>query len=119
MTPYLIYVSSNGSNKVTVTGSHEPNLRLLAEYLQRWVKNDPQDVRKIPYLRVRLVESNFGLGLFYDSLTIEPWDHHQRHVVMNPVLILAFIQGVLGYQSIQETSGQGYWEFKRTRPIKP
>lgn len=47
LTPYLIQVSSVGANKITVTGSHEPSLRLLAEYLQRWVKHDPQDVRKV------------------------------------------------------------------------
>jgi hypothetical protein len=45
--PYLMHVSSNGTNKVTVNGTHEPSLRLLAEYLQRWIKTDPQDIRKV------------------------------------------------------------------------
>jgi len=47
LTPYLIQVSSMGANSVTVTATHEPSLRLLAEYFQRWIKNDPQDVRKV------------------------------------------------------------------------
>ncbi|KIX00629.1 uncharacterized protein Z518_09694 [Rhinocladiella mackenziei CBS 650.93] len=118
LTPYLMQVLSSGTNQVTVTATHEPSLKLLADYLQRWIKNDPEDVRKIPYLRIKLVVSNFGLGLFYDSLTIEPFDHHQRRIRVNVVLILAFIQGVLGYQPIHETSEGGFWEFRRTIPFK-
>jgi len=78
---------------------------------------DP-DPFQIPYLRIKLVESNFGLGLFYDTLTIEPFDHHQRHAVVNVVLILAFIEGVLGYHPMPDTSGSGHWEFRRTTPFR-
>ncbi|KIW89577.1 uncharacterized protein Z519_09733 [Cladophialophora bantiana CBS 173.52] len=116
-TPYLMVVSSNGLNKVTVNATHEPSLRLLAEYLKRWIRTDPQDVRKIPYLRIKLNESSFGFGLFSDSLTIEPFDHYQRHVVVNVALILTFIQGVLGYQRVIEMSGAGNWEFRRDTPF--
>ncbi|OAP65584.1 hypothetical protein AYL99_01556 [Fonsecaea erecta] len=112
-TPYVMLVSSNAPNKITINGTHESSLQLLAEYLQRWIRTDPQDVRKIPYLRIKLNESSFGLGLFHDSLTIEPFDHHQRHVVVNISLVLAFIQGVLGYQRVYETSTAGQWEFRR------
>lgn len=45
--PYLMHVSATGTNKITVNGTHEPSLRLLAEYLTRWIKTDPQDVRKV------------------------------------------------------------------------
>lgn len=45
-TPYLMQISYSGANGVTIFGSHEPSLRLLSEYLQRWIKVDPQDVRK-------------------------------------------------------------------------
>ncbi|OAG44351.1 hypothetical protein AYO21_01347 [Fonsecaea monophora] len=115
--PYVMLVSSGGQSKLTVNGTHEPSLRLLAEYLQRWTKTDPQDVRKIPYLRIKLNESNFGLGLFRDSLTIEPFDYHQRQAVVNVTLVLAFIQGVLGYRRIPGTSGAGQWEFQRDTPF--
>ncbi|OQV02927.1 hypothetical protein CLAIMM_08041 [Cladophialophora immunda] len=117
-TPYVMLVSLNAPNQITIHGTHEPSLRLLAEYLQRWIRTDPQDVRKIPYLRIRLNESIFGLGLFRDSLTVEPYDHHQsRHVVVNVSLVLAFIQGVLGYQRVHEASGAGRWEFRRDTPF--
>jgi hypothetical protein len=51
-TPYLMQISYSGGNGVTIFGSHEPSLRLLSEYLQRWIKVDPQDVRKACYLLV-------------------------------------------------------------------
>jgi hypothetical protein len=52
LTPYLMHVSSSGKSNVTVSGTHEPSLRLLAEYLQRWVKQNPQDVRKVSHLAI-------------------------------------------------------------------
>ncbi|KAK5056197.1 hypothetical protein LTR84_012750 [Exophiala bonariae] len=118
-TPYLMQISYNGANGVTIFGSHEPSLRLLSEYLQRWIKIDPQDVRKIPYLRIKLHESIFGMGLYHDRLTLEPFDHHQRNSVINVALIQSFIEGVLGYQPVSEHGGSGTREFKRTKPFRP
>jgi hypothetical protein len=46
-TPYLLHITKGGAGNVTVSGTHEPSLRLLAEYLQKWIKTDPQDVRKV------------------------------------------------------------------------
>lgn len=46
-TPYLMQISHSGANGVTIFGSHEPSLKLLSEYLQRWIRVDPQDVRKV------------------------------------------------------------------------
>jgi len=39
-------ISQSGGSSITVFGTHEPSLRLLSEYLQRWIKVDPQDIRK-------------------------------------------------------------------------
>jgi hypothetical protein len=69
---------------------------------------------QIPYWRIKMHESKLGLGLFHDSLTIEPFDHHQRNTVVNVSLVLAFIQGILGYCPVPGTSGAGYWEFQRS-----
>ncbi|KIX95291.1 uncharacterized protein Z520_08808 [Fonsecaea multimorphosa CBS 102226] len=116
-TPYVMLVSSNGPNKITVSGTHEPSLQLLAEYLRRWIKTDPRNILKKPSLCITLNESNIGLGLFYDSLTIEPFEGILRPAVVNVSLILAFIQGILGYQRVHETSGPGQWEFSRVTPF--
>ncbi|EXJ60290.1 hypothetical protein A1O7_04442 [Cladophialophora yegresii CBS 114405] len=115
--PFLMHVISHDTSKITVNGTHEPSLRLLGEYLQRWIKTDLQDVRKIPYWRITMHESKLGLGLFHDSLTIEPFDHHQRNAAVNVSLILAFIQGILGYHAVHGLSSSGYWEFQRSVPL--
>lgn len=47
LTPYLLNVTLHGTNKLVVQGTHEPSLQLLLEYLQRWMKRDHRDVRKV------------------------------------------------------------------------
>jgi hypothetical protein len=47
LTPYLLNVTLYGTNKLVVQGTHEPSLQLLSDYLQRWMKRDHRDVRKV------------------------------------------------------------------------
>jgi hypothetical protein len=110
--PYILHVNATEGGKVIVSGSHEPSLRLLAQYLQRWIKTDPRDVRKVPAVRIITHESKFGLGPFMDAFTIEPFDHHQN-VPINVAVIMAFVQGVLRYSPIVCTLATNRWEFKR------
>ena len=108
------------------TYSVGPNkiLRMLERYASQPFENHPSSLLElantlqVPFLRVKLNESSFGLGLCYDSVTIEPFDERQRHVGVNVVPILAFIQGVLRYEPLHGTRGAGYWEFTRNVPFK-
>ena len=68
-------------------------------------------------LKVELIESPFWFGVI-DAIAIEP--HMQFNVrdkqPINPTLILAFIEGVLGYKEVYTT---GYrWVFKRQDNFK-
>jgi hypothetical protein len=47
LTPYLLHVTLYGVNKLVVQGTHEPSLQLLSDYLQRWMKRDHRDIRKV------------------------------------------------------------------------
>jgi hypothetical protein len=47
LTPYMLNVALQSSNKLVVQGTHEPSLQLLSDYLQRWMKRDHRDVRKV------------------------------------------------------------------------
>lgn len=47
LTPYLLNVTLYSTNKLVVQGTHEPSLQLLSNYLQRWMKRDHRDVRKV------------------------------------------------------------------------
>lgn len=53
LTPYLLHVMLHGTNKLVVQGTHEPSLQLLSDYLQRWMKRDHRDVRKVSQTRSR------------------------------------------------------------------
>jgi hypothetical protein len=47
LTPYLLNVTLQSTNKLVVHGTHEPSLQLLSDYLQRWMKRDHRDIRKV------------------------------------------------------------------------
>jgi hypothetical protein len=47
LTPYLLNVTLQSTNKLVVQGTHEPSLQLLSDYMQRWMKRDHRDIRKV------------------------------------------------------------------------
>lgn len=66
-------------------------------------------------MEIKLRESAFGLGLMYDTLTLEA----ARGREVNVMLILTLVEGVLGYESVASNSaGSGVWEFKRVKGFK-
>jgi hypothetical protein len=58
LTPYLLNVTLHGVNKLVIQGTHEPSLQLLSDYLQRWMKRDHRDIRKVSPLDSRLLLSH-------------------------------------------------------------
>ncbi|KAK7436903.1 hypothetical protein VKT23_018923 [Stygiomarasmius scandens] len=110
--PHILMVNYRG-DKMTVQSSHEPSLELLANYLKKWGKVNPNDSLRRPVYNIELVESDFSFGLI-DSLTIEPHTNHSKTI--NPTIILSFIEGVLGYTMV-ETSG-AYWMYRSTSLLK-
>jgi hypothetical protein len=68
-----------------------------------------------PLVEIQLKESTFGLGLLYDSLTV---DSGRRRDSSIP-LILVFLETVLGYELQRDRGSAGsVWEFRRTRGFK-
>lgn len=64
-----------------------------------------------PAVDVKIQESSFGLGTLNDTLVLEA----QRHREVTPMLCLVFIESVLGYTLVNDSSGgSGAWEFRRT-----
>lgn len=62
-------------------------------------------------------DSVFGLGLLYDTLTIESG---VRGKEVNALLILKIVENVLGYEMVGDGGpGMGsVWEFRRLRGFK-
>ena len=62
-----------------------------------------------PCLKMELNESNFGYGTLRDTIVIE---RHRNQMQMwrdlNPVLIIAFVESVLGYDMIEQSTGNSY-----------
>ena len=71
------------------------------------------DSRALPVLKMTLEESNFGLGVLYDSLIIEQTDDRQTWVRVNPVLIISFIECILQYQMVMTPAAMSGTYFRR------
>ncbi|CAK5267668.1 unnamed protein product [Mycena citricolor] len=102
----LIVEERNGS--IVVQGSHEPSLELLASYLSKWGKSNPNDSTKRPILKAELRESEFCFGVM-DTLVIErpmTFGRQSSGGPLNPVLVYAFVEGVLGYRMVDISAGQ-------------
>lgn len=49
----------------------------------------------------------------FDAISITPGDQRASWTDINPILILAFVEGVLGYHPVKESTGEYQWYFKR------
>ncbi|KAF8216609.1 hypothetical protein K438DRAFT_2007441 [Mycena galopus ATCC 62051] len=99
--PYTLIVEERTPH-IAVLCSHEPSLELIQAYLNKWGKTNPNDSLKRNILKVELVESEYCYGVF-DTLTIER--NLTRREPINPAMLLAFIEGVLGYKLVNTTGG--------------
>ncbi len=130
-TPYhlIVKVVHDG---IVVQGSHQGSLELLAGYLQRYtrdienisikVNHTPNLIEKIlhtltpaqvPMVKSELQASLIGYGGLFDSVTITPGDPRSGWVNINPVLILSFVESVLGYSPVTSAGSESQWYFKR------
>jgi hypothetical protein len=66
-----------------------------------------------PILKVELVESDFVYGLV-DSMVITPSSYYYKDI--SPAIILALIEGVLGYTMVHTTGTR--WMYRSTSLLK-
>ncbi|KAJ6515050.1 hypothetical protein C8R47DRAFT_500782 [Mycena vitilis] len=98
--PHILIVEERVPH-IIVQSSHEPSLELLAAYLNKWGKSNPNDSQKRSILKAELIESEYFYGVM-DTLAIER-NMGRRDTPLNPTLVLAFIEGVMGYKLTNTT----------------
>lgn len=112
--PYILTLDMG--NPLIVRCSHEGSLDLISSYLNRWGRLNTNDSQRKNIMKVELIESAFCNGV-HDSLTIEPHINFRNSgFAINPTLILAFIEGVLGYKLVH-TNGQS-WVYRSDTILK-
>ncbi|KAL8708420.1 MAG: hypothetical protein Q9220_006710 [cf. Caloplaca sp. 1 TL-2023] len=112
--PYHLLVKSS-HNSIIVQGSHQPSLELLHGYFQKHVRRGT-DSQQTPLLAVKLRQSLFGYGPLKDSVELSPYDPRALMGDVNPLFILSFVESVLGYQLVPQSSDANQWYFKRDTP---
>lgn len=121
-TPYhlMVKIVHNGNH---IYCSHQGSLELLSAYLNKYVRNIDNPSIKLSIVKAKLEASHWGYGALYDCPIISPGDVRGSTTWedINPVLILAFVEGVLGYMPVGDEGG-GYggsqWSFKRDVDFK-
>ncbi|KAI0880932.1 uncharacterized protein GGS22DRAFT_192769 [Annulohypoxylon maeteangense] len=108
--PYHLAVYNTGRANVEIQCSHSPTLELLADYLKKWCKTNPHQASRPPAVEVKLHQSPFGLGPIYDRLTLSV-EERNSYFLVSPMLVLSFIEGVLGYKSVSVDGGS--WIFRK------
>ncbi len=98
--------------------SHQGSLELLSGYLTKYVRNIDNPSIGMPIATAELKASDWGYGALYDCLSVSirgvrgPTGSED----INPILILAFVEGILGFRPVgNESGGNGgdHWYFKR------
>jgi hypothetical protein len=113
--PYVLILRAY-SGSVVIRGTHQPSLELISDYFSRHAKTDQNDTRKVPLVKVELKASQFGMGVSYDSLHIEPLNERKTWVEINEALFMSFIQGILGYELV--SSEGSIYVYKRDTPYR-
>ncbi|KAF9267117.1 hypothetical protein L218DRAFT_1074426 [Marasmius fiardii PR-910] len=104
--PQLMIIHQHRQS-LTVQCSHQPSLELLQAYLTKWAKTNTNDSLRRPVFKYDLVESEFSFGII-DTLHIEANMTYTKTV--NPTIILAFVEGVLGYTMVHTTGSS--WMYR-------
>ena len=70
---------------------------------------------QLPILKSELQTSAFGYGGLCDALSIRAQGSRSgyENLTLNPVLVLSFVESVLGYSPVANWSGESQWYFKR------
>ncbi|KAJ8091744.1 hypothetical protein PM082_020979 [Marasmius tenuissimus] len=105
--PHIMTIECKGEG-LTVQCSHQPSLELMVAYLTKWARTNPHDS-----LKFHLLESEFSFGII-DTLQIEP--NARRYKSLNPTIILAFVEGVLGYTMVHTTGTT--WMYRSSSLLK-
>ncbi|CAK7228422.1 hypothetical protein SCUCBS95973_006877 [Sporothrix curviconia] len=112
--PYHLIVADYGNKKIVVQGSHSPSLHLLGEYMKRWCRLNHQDSRRPLAVEVKYNQSCWGANPMFDAVTLT--SEANNIFIFNPAMVLAFVEGVLGYDKV--STEQGIWTYRRLAPFK-
>ncbi|KAJ3570564.1 hypothetical protein NP233_g4324 [Leucocoprinus birnbaumii] len=92
--------------------SHEPTLQFISDYLKKHGKTNVNDSLKRQVYKVEIMESLHCHGV-HDFLSIGSYMNlgFRGGHLFNPMLILAIIEGVLGYQRVEINGNEQAFEF--------
>lgn len=70
-----------------------------------------------PALDIELQRSSFGLAVMYDRLRLETNRSYASLFTVNPAIILALVEGVLGYEKV--SANGTIWTYRRETELRP
>ncbi|KAK7426104.1 hypothetical protein QQZ08_007414 [Neonectria magnoliae] len=114
--PYHLFIHTIGNNKLEIQCSHSGTLEVLADYLKRWCRINPNLTTKPPAVEITLNQGSCGFGLTYDTLTLYSENRYAGIFTVSPTLILHLIEGQFGYDRVY--SDASTWQYRRDAPFR-
>ncbi|KAJ4260538.1 hypothetical protein NW762_007279 [Fusarium torreyae] len=114
--PYHLFVYASGKNKIEIECSHSETLQVLADYLKRWIRINPNITNKPPAVEIGLNHATCGFGLEYDRLTLFCENRYGSVFTISATMILNLVEGVFGYERVYGDSCS--WHYRRDTPFK-
>ncbi|KAF5655967.1 cytochrome family 51 (sterol 14-demethylase) [Fusarium heterosporum] len=114
--PYHLFVYASGKNKIEIECSHSQTLEVLAEYLRKWTRINPNLTNKPPAVEIGLNHANCGFGLESDRLTLFCESRYGSGFTVSATMILNLVEGVFGYERVYGDSSS--WHYRRDTPFK-
>ncbi|KAM0348702.1 hypothetical protein ACHAPU_004139 [Fusarium lateritium] len=114
--PYHLFVYASGKNKIEIECSHSQTLEVLAEYLKKWTRINPNITNKPPAVEIGLNHANCGFGLESDRLTLVGESRYGSGFTISATMILNLVEGVFGYERVYGDSSS--WHYRRDTPFK-
>ncbi|KAF4994106.1 hypothetical protein FGRMN_6021 [Fusarium graminum] len=114
--PYHLFVYASGKNKIEIECSHSQTLEVLAEYLRKWTRINPNITNKPPAVEIGLNHANCGFGLESDRLTLFCESRYGSGFTISATMVLNLVEGVFGYERVYGDSSS--WHYRRDTPFK-
>jgi hypothetical protein len=103
------------SNEITIHANHYKSLQLIHGYFEKYTSVKTLDIKQPPFVKFVFKGDHFLSRKACETLIIQPQDSKWQWVKISPILIMTFVESVLGYKQTWQDSNS--WSYRRDRPF--
>ncbi|KAK3395389.1 hypothetical protein B0T20DRAFT_486721 [Sordaria brevicollis] len=122
MPPYHLTITEDSNGWIRLRGSHGPSIRFIDLYISKWTPNVLMESEDMPPMEGCSMEHGNHTGTFNNPMrTLKirqdvSLAHVRRPLSMTAPMVLAIVQGTLGYKVVWQGSGE--YRLRRDEPFE-